>query len=101
MATLIADLDGTVFYYGTDKFLPGALETLLKFNKVKDNDLVFITARWEDGVFSMRTKDLLESHFGETPIVWGVSSPRILINDEGAKAINHPQDEGWDYKFKN
>lgn len=90
MAAYFIDLDGTIFYFGTNEFLPNARENLLKL--VADgNQLVFTTQR-DDVADAKRT---LKRAGLAGPILSGVQSPRIVINDAGAHAINHATDAPW------
>lgn len=97
MATVISDLDGSVFLWGTNTFVPNAYSVLKRFYDA-GNQIVFITQR-HGGMLSMPspkdTKKLLDELFPGSVILWNYSSPRIVINDQGAAAINHPQDAPW------
>ncbi len=94
MAAYFIDLDGTLFQFGTNELLPGALEEL---NRLKDNgDIIVLTTRRGDLEF--------EGHeiFGEhntlcaleklkipySQILFNLPSPRVVVNDSGAYAIN-------------
>ena len=96
MATIFADLDGVTFQFGTNEFVPGALEKLREFQKA-GNQIVFITRR--DGVFFPLgdTAEVLSRMFPGSALITNVSSPRIIINNEGAAAINHVRDAAWVY----
>lgn len=99
MAALIADLDGTVFSWGTNQFLPGAYEELCKFY-AKGNELIFVTQRDNPRfMFLPDVENYLKTIFPHCVVIFGVSSPRILINDAGAMAINHPKDAPWTYEL--
>lgn len=94
MATLILDLDGTTFLWGTNQFLPGAKETLQAFQK-RGGQIIFVTRRettWPEADF---TAKLLEKTFPGSMLIHGVSSPRIVINDEGCAAIQVEKDSSW------
>jgi len=93
MAAYFVDLDGTLFEFGTNIFLPGTKE-FLEFIKEGNHQLILTTRRGEDwdyhNVFS-KAKTLqalkrlgIEYH----SIVFEVESPRIVINDDGCSAIN-------------
>ncbi len=92
--TLIADIDGTVFKYGTTEFVDNALQELTEIVE-NGGQIVFITAREKNwpGAKSVKTKLMRE--FPEAVIVWGSPSPRVIINDEGARAINHSTNAKW------
>lgn len=99
MSALIVDMDGTAFTWGTNTFVPGAFEALCDFYS-KGNELIFITQR--DGprfAFLPDVEKYLKALFPNCVVIFGVSSPRILINDAGAMAINHPKDAPWTYDF--
>ncbi len=99
MAALISDLDGTIFDWGTEKFLPGAHEELARFCSVDGNQLIFVTQRssqnWSEPL--SRTELYLKRFFPGCVVIFGISSPRILVNDAGAVAINHPKNSAWNY----
>ncbi len=43
------------------------------------------------------TRKLLAELFPGSVVLFGVTSPRVLINDAGAVAINHPKNAAWNY----
>ncbi len=90
MAAFFIDLDGTTFYFGTDNFLPNARENLLKLIQ-EGHQIVFTTQR--DDARSARS--VLKKSGIDCVILTGVQSPRIVINDAGAHAINHVTDAPW------
>ena len=93
MAAYFIDLDGTVFYFGTNTFLPNAADNLRRLAG-DGNQVIFTTLRDAQGADEAR--QALESEgLGRCPIITGVESPRIVINDEGAKAVNHPRNAPW------
>ncbi len=99
MACIFVDLDGTAFEWGTNTFLPGALEQLKQFYDA-GNQIVFTTQReqWMNNVPSpLETQKAIWNHFPHCSILFGLSSPRIVINDHGAAAINHPANAQWNY----
>ena len=99
--TLFVDLDGTVLHSETEKPLPYAVE---KINKAYDDGymIVLTTFRGANWVISspysipntQRTLKIigLKSHH----IVWDSPSPRIIINDDGVAAYQHPCNKGWE-----
>lgn len=97
MAAIFADLDGTTFQWGTNTFLPGAQERLQKLYD-QGNQLIFVTRRNESR-WLPSAKMLLQSLFPDCIVLHDIQSPRIVINDEGAMAINHPRDTAWTYEF--
>lgn len=83
------DVDGCTFRWGTEQFLPGVLERLHEW-QAAGNQIVFTTQRdgtWTGGLASMERT--LKKEFPGCGIVTGVSSPRVLVNDAGAAAVNH------------
>ncbi len=93
MASTIVDLDGTILQWGTNDFLPGAYEALRAFVD-RGNELVFITQRPRAG--NEEVVGMLGGYFPDAPILFGFTSPRILINDQGAVAENHPANGAWE-----
>lgn len=90
MAAFFVDLDGTTFYFGTNTPLPNALDNLRK--AVNDgHQVIFTTLRTDisDAIKVLRAEGL------DCMILTGVQSPRIVINDDGAQAVNHPTDAPW------
>lgn len=97
MAAIISDLDGSAFTWGTNTFVPGAYERLRKFYD-DGNEIIFVTQR--DPVWSIASPEAyLKSLFPNCTVLFGISSPRILINDAGAFAVNHPKNDPWTYDF--
>jgi hydroxymethylpyrimidine pyrophosphatase-like HAD family hydrolase len=92
MAAYFVDIDGTVVYYGTNEPLPGALEKLRAL-KSMGHQIIFTTKRTTASDFR---KLLKEYGLEQEIIMTGVDSPRIVINDHGAQAINHPTDAPWE-----
>jgi hypothetical protein len=98
MAAIFVDLDGVLFAYGTQELVPGAVEALKRF-AAGGNQLIFTTRREYNWPGSPEAADILDRLFPDYQILWGITSPRILINDEGAVAINHPADQPWHYNL--
>ncbi|TFH51153.1 MAG: hypothetical protein E4H01_00845 [Lysobacterales bacterium] len=92
MAAYFIDLDGTVFYYGTNKFLPNAAENLRKLLSL-GNQIIFTTYRSRRD--SEGAAQVLVGAGLRCPVLTDVASPRVVINDEGASAINHHTDAPW------
>lgn len=95
MAAYFLDLDGTLLEWGTFNWLEGALE-LLKDIKSKGHQIFFTTGRGieeqqDHKVFSknITEKFLIDNNIEYDGILWNVRSPRIIINDDGCRAINH------------
>jgi ribonucleotide monophosphatase NagD (HAD superfamily) len=90
MAAYFIDLDGTIFKYGTNTPLPGAME-MLRGLKAGGHQLIFTTQRQE----ADSAKEALSREGITGLFITSVESPRIVINDQGAYAVNHPTDSPW------
>jgi len=90
MAAYFIDIDGTVFYDGTNRPLPNALENLLALVK-QGHQVIFTTKR----TFPGGAKEVLAAAGLNCPILTSVESPRIIVNDHGAHAVNWRTDEPW------
>jgi ribonucleotide monophosphatase NagD (HAD superfamily) len=102
---LFIDIDGTIVNHGTDTPVPFAVE---KINRAYDKGytIILTTLRgdgWADQTHltCMSTLRLLKDiGLKYHHIIWNCQSPRIVINDEGAIAINHPANGSWEnYEF--
>lgn len=93
MATYFIDIDGTLTYEGTNQFLPQA-DLFLKMLAMRGHQVVLTTARPRIGSADLirRVRELVDD---DATVIFGVSSPRILINNEGAHAIKHKTDSDW------
>lgn len=95
MATYLLDFDGTFFRYGTMEPIEGAVEFVREL-KQKGHHVVFLTARCRihnspPNLTIEKTEQALAKLGVEyDDIICDVDSPRILINDDGAMAIEHP-----------
>lgn len=100
MACYFIDLDGTFMKYGTNEPLEGAMDF---YNKLKKNghQIIFTTKRQMAYGHSRNhpmnpektIEDLKSLGIDYDNIIFGVESPRIVINDDGASAINHKKNE--------
>ena len=101
MSAYFVDLDGTLFEFGTNNFLPGTKD-FLKFIKENNHQLILTTKRSDffDGVFSKSgtLKTLKELGVEYHSILFGIDSPRIVINDDGCSAINVTTNIGMEKK---
>ena len=100
MTAFLLDLDGTTVHFGTNKLIDGKLEEMIELTKA-GHQIIFLTARAYDGpgayqwppghVFTKEGTQPLLDHLKEhginVRILFGVLSPRIVINDAGAHAI--------------
>ncbi|SMP70481.1 ADP-ribosylglycohydrolase [Neorhodopirellula lusitana] len=95
MATYLLDFDGVFFRYGTMEPIEGAVDYVNDL-KSQGHKVIFLTARQRyqndpEHLTVEKTEQVLASlGVAFDSIVDGVSSPRVLVNDEGAFAINHP-----------
>lgn len=96
MRTYFIDIDGTLVKWGTTVPLPGAVECIKKLAERGDR-IVFTTQREEDSK-DFDNKELLKflmSICYEGKILWGCTSPRILVNDAPCYAIQHKMNTLW------
>lgn len=90
MAAYFIDLDGTIFYFGTNEPLPNAIENLLAL-QAQGHQLIFTTQRGYAG----DAKKVLQKFGVKGTMLTGIESPRIVVNDQGARAINRVTDTPW------
>ena len=94
MAVYFLDLDGTLFVHSTDRLLPGADEFLRELRSAR-HTIVFTTRRSAEWPVGDPLNDettvamLAEKGIEYDHILFGITSPRILINDDGAVAYEH------------
>ena len=94
MATFLLDLDGVIFKHSTMEFNEGALNYLKKI-KAEGHSIVFTTARKSSNnnipslQLDLTIQKLHDAGIEFDSIVGNLSSPRVVINDDGAFAINH------------
>lgn len=98
--TLFVDLDGTVIDSNTNKFLPGAVDYFSAAQR--DGWRIIITTyrgeNWPiEHVFGVNAtlNQLDTAGFKYDGIVWDSPSPRVLINDAVAQAIQHTPNKEW------
>ena len=99
--TLFIDIDGTIVDHGTDEPLPGAVE---KINEAYDRGYMIVLTTLRGSGWAMQSKyscpetlRLLKAiGLKYNEIIWNCPRHRILINDEGAAAIQHPANGSWD-----
>lgn len=108
--TLFIDIDGTLLNCSTEEPLPFAVE---KINEAytKGYMIILTTMRGGDSKVSgcdnypqipclLTIKQLKEIGLKYHTVIWNCPSPRIVLNDEGAIAHNHPRDGSWEkYNF--
>jgi ribonucleotide monophosphatase NagD (HAD superfamily) len=91
MACFFVDLDGTLVDFGTSDPLPGAVDILL--NLVNEGHQVVFTT-YRPGP-SSDIMDLLKTITAQPVVLWNIQSPRVVINDDGAYAIDHESGASW------
>jgi hypothetical protein len=101
MGCAFIDLDGTIFKHGTNSLLPGAQE-LLESIENEGHEIIFTTRRGDrefkdHPVYNADSARLavrgLRVDYKE--LILDVSSPRVVINDQGAVGINHLYNNDW------
>lgn len=103
MACFFFDLDGVVFEYETLIPLEGAVECINRL-KNEGHQIIITTARKVNYVsrpdisIEATRQKLIEIGVKFDSIIPEVCSPRIVINDEGAYAINHPKNKPLIYE---
>lgn len=98
MSAYLIDLDGTFFFYGTNKLTPRGAEIAKALNQRGDK-IYFITARKENNKpeslsLSNTHMELKKLGIQYELVIGDMPSPRILINDEGAIAYNIEKNSG-------
>ena len=97
MATYLLDLDGVFFRYGTMEPVDGAVE-FVQGLRSQGHRVVFLTQRQrlynEPSHLTVEKTEQVLAALGVAydRLVEGVTSPRVLVNDEGSLVINHPCD---------
>jgi hydroxymethylpyrimidine pyrophosphatase-like HAD family hydrolase len=91
MAAYFIDLDGTIFAWGTNNFLPGAVE-MIKAALDQGHQVIFTTQR--PNIIGV---DLALKREGITGlmVMSGIQNPRILVNDQGAYAHQHKKNGSY------
>jgi ribonucleotide monophosphatase NagD (HAD superfamily) len=92
------DIDGTVVYYHTNKWLPGAKEMLLDLHK-KGHRIIFITMRGEQDEGKewgkKNTTKLLNELGIAYSIIFDCPSPRKIHDDIQPIAEKHQRNAPW------
>jgi hypothetical protein len=94
MAAYFIDLDGTFFVFPTQDPVKNAVETVRRLAS-EGHDIIFTTLRMRNDPRLGETatlRRLAELGVPYKDILWHVKSPRIVVNDDGAFAFNHPRD---------
>lgn len=102
MTTYFLDLDGTVFFRGTNKFTPGT-EQWLKDIRSAGHKIIIVTRRGDEEffghpIFSKQStlQVLRELDIEYDQIVFDVRNPRVIIDDEACEAHRIERDSGAD-----
>jgi hypothetical protein len=93
MATYFIDLDGTFFKFGTQDPLPDAPEAIRQLEE-KGHKIVWATMRVMSDQklgYTATIRRFRELGIKSETIVWECPSPRVVVNDDGARAVNHPR----------
>lgn len=91
VATYFVDLDGTFFRFGSLDPLPQAVDTIKRL-EAEGHKIVWTTLRNMGEERLGYTSTILkfrELGIKSEEIVWDCPSPRIVVNDDGAMAVNH------------
>jgi hypothetical protein len=95
MAAYFIDLDGVFFESGSMRPIAGAVEAV-KYLVAHGHQIYFVTKRPRTISHPLNidntARTLATMGVTYTALIPNVSSPRIVINDEGAVAINHQRD---------
>lgn len=102
MATFLLDLDGVIFKHSTMEFNDSALE-YLKSIKDAGHSIVFTTARKSSNnnipalQLDLTIQKLLDAGVEFDSIIGNLPSPRVVVNDDGAFAVDHERDSSLNY----
>ena len=98
MAAFIFDIDGTLVDWHTNDWMPGALEMLREL-KQEGHQIIFTTMRGHQDIDKLwsieNTLPLLEQLGIEYRILFGVPSPRMIIDDSSVHAMNVKGTKEW------
>jgi hypothetical protein len=90
MSTYFIDLDGTFFKFGTQDPLPGAPEEIKRL-EAEGHTIVWTTMRFMGDQklgHAPTIRKFRELGIKAETVIWESPSPRIVVNDDGALAIN-------------
>jgi hypothetical protein len=88
---VLLDWDGTFAHFGTGIPLPGAVATIRKM--IAAGAVIVVTTQRSDDRQIRET--MLKYSIPIQEVVLNFPSPRLLINDAGAEAINRTTDQPW------
>lgn len=90
-ACYLFDIDGTLFEFGTNRWLPGASATLKALMK-NGHQIILTTQRTNDiGI----PEAFAEKKIPYPQILINVLNPRVVVNDFGAFAHDHTSNTPW------
>lgn len=102
MSTFFFDIDGTLVRHSTTEMLPNAVNMLIELKK-SGHKIILITRRgdqeWgpDDKIYSKKpTLEMLKNN--KVPyddIIFDVSSPRIIVDDEISAVIRREPNKEW------
>ncbi len=106
LATFFIDIDGTIIRWSDNKPIESAVKTINAWYDA-GHRIVITTYRGNrisdgpDCRFSEENtiKELEKIGLKYHDILFDCPSPRIVINDTGAAAIEHPVDTEWEYNI--
>lgn len=106
LATFFIDIDGTIIRWSDEKPIESAVKTINAWYDA-GHRIVLTTMRGDrisdgpDCRFSVKNTlaELEEIGLKYHDILWDCPSPRVVINDAGAGAIDHPKDDEWEYNI--
>lgn len=100
MATYFIDLDGTFFLFGTQEPVPGAVETVKRL-EAEGHKIIWATMRIMSDQklgYTATIRKFREFGIKSETILWECPSPRIVVNDDGADAVNHVRNKPLIYE---
>lgn len=101
MGAIFIDLDGTIFKHGTNDPLPGAVKFLERI--VEEGHQIIFTTRRGDLEFKghpIYSEDgartgVRSLRIPYVTILYNISSPRMVVNDDGVYAWRHQTNLEW------
>jgi hydroxymethylpyrimidine pyrophosphatase-like HAD family hydrolase len=100
VAAYFIDLDGTFFKWGTQEPLPEAVETIKRL-EAEGHRIVWTTLRNAGEKlkgYASTIRAFRELGIKSEEIIWDCPSPRIVVNDDGAFAVNVEQNGPLTYE---
>jgi len=94
VACAFIDVDGTIFRWGTEEWLPGVLPQLRAW-LARGNQVIFVTQRADARPVARALRQVRI----DAPVIANVQNPRVLVNDQGAASVQVVPDAGWAFKL--